>query len=43
MGTWLADTGEIIDYHHEGNINSIDIRCRSGDSTLTGIPEVAHP
>ena len=43
MGTWLSDTGKIIDYHHEGNINSIYIRCRSDGITLTDIPEVVRP
>ena len=27
----------------QGNINSIDIRCRSGGITLTDIPEVVRP
>ena len=42
-GTWLTDTGKIIDSHHEGNITSIDIRCRSDGITLTHIPEVVGP
>ena len=40
--TRLTETGEIINCHHEGNGNYIDILCRSGGSTLTDIPEVAH-
>ena len=39
-GSELTDTGKVIDYRHEGNINSIDIRCRSGGITLTDIAEV---
>lgn len=42
-GTRLTDTGKVIDYRHEGNINSIDIRCLSGGITLTDIPEVVRP
>ena len=42
-GSGLTDTGEVIDYRHEGNINSIDIRCRSDGITFTDIPEVVGP
>lgn len=41
-GTRLTDTGKVIDYCHEGYINSIDSRRRSGGTTITNIPEVAH-
>ena len=41
-GTRRTYRGKIIDYRHEGNINSIDIRCLSLGITLTDIPEAAH-